>query len=130
MRTLGLPDSRIVLMLADDHACSAANPLTGELFNVDGEREAGRSLYPPDVEVDYGGAAVTEDALLRLLTGRVLPGTPRNQRWDGGPGGRLLLYLTGEGGGNYGRASRVRRWWRAAPHREGGAACGRYCDST
>ncbi|OXB70461.1 UNVERIFIED_CONTAM: hypothetical protein H355_009086, partial [Colinus virginianus] len=33
VKRLGVPDSRIILMLADDHACTARNPFPGQIFN-------------------------------------------------------------------------------------------------
>ena len=111
IRELGVPDSRIILMLADEHACAPRNPHIGSLFHIDDHHSAARdgepdsadgsSLYPADVEVDFAGADVTADALVRVITGRALPGTPSSKTLNAGPNGRLLLYLTGHGGDGF-----------------------------
>lgn len=64
--SLGIPDSRIILMLPDDVACSPRNPLPGAVYvhpdhNLD--------LYGQDVEVDVRGYDVTVANFVRLLTG-------------------------------------------------------------
>jgi phosphatidylinositol glycan class K len=118
VRRLGLPDDRIVLMLADDHAWSAKNPRPGAVYHADAEGAASRgtpgseedggagasdagNLYAPRPEVDYTGADVTPDAILRVLTGRHEPGTPASRRLRAGRSSRLLLYLTGHGGDGF-----------------------------
>ena len=105
MRRLGLPDDRIVLMLADDHAWSAKNPRPGEVYHADAGASRGGgdggNVYAPRPEVDYTGADVTPDAILRVLTGRHEPGTPASRRLRAGRSSRLLLYLTGHGGDGF-----------------------------
>merc|ERR1719447_1519471 len=50
----GIPDSQIILMLADDMACNPRNPLKGSVFVDKYERVSNRlDLYGDDVEVDY-----------------------------------------------------------------------------
>lgn len=104
VRRLGVPDDRIVLMLADEHAVGAKNPFGGALFGGDQDRSAGGNLHPPDAVVDYAGPDVTPEALFALLTGRHAPGTPRARMLaagSGGPRDRLLLYMTGHGGDGF-----------------------------
>lgn len=50
VRRLGIPDSNIVLMLADDMPCNARNPFPGGVYN---SKDHGLNLYEGDVEVDY-----------------------------------------------------------------------------
>lgn len=100
MRRLGVPDSRIVLMLAENPASSAHNPTPGRVYAVANDREGG-DVLSEDAQVDYAGSAVTPDALVRVLTGRHHPGTPRSQRLSTGPASRVLLYLTGHGGDGF-----------------------------
>jgi Peptidase C13 family len=71
VKQLGIPDSQIVLMLADDMPCNARNPLRGQVYNDDNHK---LNIYGDAVEVDYRGEEVTAASLLRLLSGRTLPG--------------------------------------------------------
>jgi phosphatidylinositol glycan class K len=66
IKRLGIPDSHIILMLADDAACNARNRSPGYVW-----AEPGRvlDLYGQNVEVDYRGYEVTVEAVLRVLTG-------------------------------------------------------------
>ena len=50
VRRLGIPDSNIVLMLADDMPCNARNPFPGGVYN---SKDHELNLYEGDVEVDY-----------------------------------------------------------------------------
>lgn len=90
-RRLGLPDSRILLMLADQPGCSPRNVHPGQLYLSPGGRPSGTAtnaanascagddasslpgnLLAGDVEVDYRGRETSVDALLRVLTGEWL----------------------------------------------------------
>jgi GPI-anchor transamidase subunit K len=71
VKQLGIPDSQIVLMLADDMPCNARNPLRGQVYNDENHR---LNIYGDAVEVDYRGEEVTAASFLRLLSGRTLPG--------------------------------------------------------
>lgn len=66
MKRLGIPDSNIILMLADDVACNARNKFPGCIYS-----SAGRTLdlYGDNIEVDYRGYEVTVENFLRVLTG-------------------------------------------------------------
>lgn len=84
---LGLPDSRILLMLADQPGCSPRNVHPGQLYLSPGGRSAGSAaatnatctgddasglqgnLLAADAEVDYRGRETSVAALLRVLTG-------------------------------------------------------------
>ena len=107
VRRMGVSDSNIILMLADDHACAGRNARAGAMSHGDGNMR--EDLYPDDIEVDYSGADVTPDALLRIITGRHLPGTHRRKTLGGGRDGgigansraTLLLYMTGHGGDGF-----------------------------
>lgn len=69
MKRLGIPDSNIILMLADDTACNARNHFPGAVY-----AGAGRQidLYGSNIEVDYHGYEVTVENFIRLLTGKRL----------------------------------------------------------
>lgn len=66
IKRLGIPDSNIILMLADDVACNARNLFPATVY---GNNDRRLDLYGDSVEVDYGGYDVTVENFLRLLTG-------------------------------------------------------------
>ncbi|CAF4656300.1 unnamed protein product, partial [Rotaria sp. Silwood2] len=68
-----IPDSNIILMLADDMACNARNPRPAEIFNNIAEQI---NVYGDDVEVDYRGYDVTVENFVRILTNRLPEVTP------------------------------------------------------
>ncbi|CEG73729.1 Putative Phosphatidylinositol glycan, class K [Rhizopus microsporus] len=75
VKRLGIPDSNIILMLADDVSC---NP-----------------------QVDYRGYEVTVENFIRVLTGRVAPNTPRSKRLLSDDRSNILVYMTGHGGNEF-----------------------------
>jgi phosphatidylinositol glycan class K len=66
VKRLGIPDSNIILMLADDAACNPRNKFPG---NVWGSSVRGLDLYGESVEVDYRGYEVSVENVIRVLTG-------------------------------------------------------------
>lgn len=73
---LGIPDSRIILMLAEQPACSPRNVHPGQLYLAPGAGAAAGgssgamlNLLSGDAEVDYRGREVSVDSVLRVLTG-------------------------------------------------------------
>ncbi|KAJ8300067.1 hypothetical protein KUTeg_021586, partial [Tegillarca granosa] len=77
VKRLGIPDSHIILMVADDMACNPRNPRPGTVFNNVNQNI---NVYGDDVEVDYRGYEVTVENFIRVLTGRLPPSTPRSKR--------------------------------------------------
>jgi phosphatidylinositol glycan class K len=69
VKRLGIPDSNIILMLADDVACNARNKFPGSVFAAPG-RDTALDLYGDNIEVDYRGYEVTVENFIRVLTGR------------------------------------------------------------
>ena len=67
VKRLGIPDSNIILMLADDVACNARNKFPATVY-----ANAGRhlDLYGDNIEVDYRGYEVTVENFIRVLTGK------------------------------------------------------------
>ena len=65
----GIPDSRIILMVAEDIACNARNVFPGTLVNNELQRE---NLVGGEVEIDYRGPEVSVENLIRLLTSKGL----------------------------------------------------------
>lgn len=70
LKRLGMADSNIILMLADDVACNARNVFPATMYANSGRQ---MDLYGDWVEVDYRGYEVTVESFLRLLTGESTP---------------------------------------------------------
>jgi phosphatidylinositol glycan class K len=67
VKRLGIPDSNIILMLADDAACNPRNKFPGSVYANAGRR---LDLYGDNIEVDYRGYEVTVENFIRVLTGK------------------------------------------------------------
>ncbi|EPS68528.1 hypothetical protein M569_06238, partial [Genlisea aurea] len=98
VKRLGIPDERIILMLADDMACNARNKYPAQVFNNENHR---LNLYGDNVEVDYRGYEVTVENFLRVLTGRHETAVPRSKRLLSDEGSHILVYMTGHGGDEF-----------------------------
>ncbi|MCL7021655.1 hypothetical protein MKW94_002373 [Papaver nudicaule] len=98
VKRLGIPDERIILMLADDMACNTRNNYPAQVFNNENHR---LNLYGDNVEVDYRGYEVTVENFLRVLTGRHETAVPRSKRLLSDEGSHILLYMTGHGGDEF-----------------------------
>ncbi|KAK1164121.1 GPI-anchor transamidase-like [Acipenser oxyrinchus oxyrinchus] len=98
VKRLGIPDSHIVLMLADDMACNHRNPKPATVFS---HKNMELNVYGDDVEVDYRGYEVTVENFLRVLTGRLPPSTPRSKRLLSDDRSNILIYMTGHGGNGF-----------------------------
>ncbi|KAF9961849.1 glycosylphosphatidylinositol anchor biosynthesis [Mortierella alpina] len=95
VKRLGIPDSNIIMMLADDVACNSRNIFPATVYNNRGRH---LDLYGENVEVDYRGYEVTVENFIRLLTGRVAKETPRSKRLLTDDQSNILVYMTGHGG--------------------------------
>jgi phosphatidylinositol glycan class K len=98
VKRLGIPDSNIILMLADDVACNSRNRSPGYVWM---DHSKMLDLYGETVEVDYRGYEVTVEGLLRVLTGRVPPHTPKSKRLESDARSNVFLYMTGHGGDEF-----------------------------
>ncbi|XP_074115933.1 putative GPI-anchor transamidase [Cotesia typhae] len=98
IKRLGIPDSQIILMLADDMACNPRNPRPATVFN---NVKQHINVYADDVEVDYRGYEVTVENFVRLLTGRLPPGAPRSKQLLTDERSNIFIYLTGHGGNGF-----------------------------
>lgn len=98
VKRLGIPDSQIVVMLADDIACHPANPFKANVFN---NRKKQIELYGDNIEVDYRGDEVNVNNFLRILLGRHNPGTPASKRLDTNEGSNIFIYMSGHGGDEF-----------------------------
>lgn len=77
VKRLGIPDSNIILMLADDIACNPRNVFAATVYNSNRRQ---LDLYGDNIEVDYRGYDVNVENFIRLLTGRVESHVPRSKR--------------------------------------------------
>ncbi|OLY81583.1 GPI-anchor transamidase [Smittium mucronatum] len=98
VKRLGIPDSNIILMLADDMACNSRNKRPGGVYD---HPDKSVDLYGDNVEVDYRGYEVTVENFIRLLTGRVGPDTPRSKRLLTDDKSNIFIYMTGHGGDEF-----------------------------
>lgn len=98
VKRLGIPDSQIILMLADDIACNPRNAFPGTVFN---NMDQAIDLYGDDVEVDYRGYEVTVENFIRLLTDRWDENHPRSKRLLTDENSNIFIYLTGHGGNEF-----------------------------
>ncbi|TYZ60700.1 hypothetical protein PybrP1_005849 [[Pythium] brassicae (nom. inval.)] len=98
VKRLGIPDSQIILMLADQMPCNARNCFPGEVFN---SRSQKINLYGKNVEVDYRGAEVTVANFITVLTGRHQPGTPASKKLDTDENSNIFIFMTGHGGDGF-----------------------------
>jgi len=98
VKRLGIPDSNIILMLADDAACNNRNKFPGNVYANPGQ---GLDLYGDNIEVDYRGYEVTVENFIRLLTGRVDPSVPRSKRLLTDDRSNIFVYMTGHGGNEF-----------------------------
>ncbi|KRZ43804.1 putative GPI-anchor transamidase, partial [Trichinella pseudospiralis] len=98
VKKLGIPDSQIIMMLADDMPCNPRNPKPGALYN---SAFHPINLYGEDVEVDYRGYEVTVENFIRILIGRVPTATSRSKRLLSDYQSNVLIYMTGHGGDGF-----------------------------
>lgn len=98
VKRLGIPDSNIILMLADDAACNVRNKFAGCVYANPGRH---LDLYGDNIEVDYRGYEVTVENFLRVLTGRMDSSVPRSKRLLTDDRSNIFVYMTGHGGNEF-----------------------------
>ncbi|ELU15409.1 hypothetical protein CAPTEDRAFT_121121, partial [Capitella teleta] len=98
VKRLGIPDSHIIMMLADDMACNPRNPRPASVYNNANQQI---NVYGDDVEVDYRGYEVTVENFIRVMTGRLPESTPRSKRLLSDDRSNILVYMTGHGGDGF-----------------------------
>jgi len=98
VKRLGIPDSNIILMLADDAACNPRNKFPGCVYANQGRY---LDLYGDNIEVDYRGYEVTVENFLRVMTGRMDPSVPRSKRLLTDDRSNVFVYMTGHGGNEF-----------------------------
>lgn len=77
LKSYGVPDQNIILILEDDLAHHPSNNLTGQLFNEPG----GANLYH-DVQLDYQLSSLKESHIRSIFMGESTPETPHVIRSD------------------------------------------------
>ena len=90
LKSNGLSDDRIILILADDLVQSDANPLNGVVRN----RLNGENLYE-DVNIDYKLSEISVQNLKDILTGNKTEETPIVL--SSGAGDNVLFFTSGHG---------------------------------
>lgn len=98
VKRLGIPDSNIIMMLADDVACNPRNRFPAKVFNNNGLQI---DLYGDNVEVDYRGYEVTVESFIRVLTGRHDTHVPRSKRLLTDDRSNVFIFMTGHGGDDF-----------------------------
>ncbi|KAF8961763.1 peptidase C13 family-domain-containing protein [Flammula alnicola] len=98
VKRLGIPDSNIILMLADDASCNSRNKFPGSVYANPGRH---LDLYGDNIEVDYRGYEVTVENFIRVLTGRMDPSVPRSKRLLSDERSNIFVYMTGHGGNEF-----------------------------
>lgn len=93
IRKQGIPDSNIVLMLADEIPTNARNPSKNRM------EYSRTSLYSQDTEIDFRGDEVTVENLVKVLLGRHDEGEMRQLHSD--EDSNILIYWTGHGGNQF-----------------------------
>lgn len=108
-----IPDSNIILMLADDLPCDARNPLPGQVYISAGTTHTApevihdfaqtRSLDDlyRDADIDYKGSDVTAENFLRILTGQHQEGESMKRKLPSHSMANVLVYMTGHGGDGF-----------------------------
>ncbi|KAF5310600.1 hypothetical protein D9619_008248 [Psilocybe cf. subviscida] len=98
VKRLGIPDSNIILMLADDASCNSRNKFPGSVYANPNRRP---DLYGENIEVDYRGYEVTVENFIRVLTGRMDSSIPRSKRLLSDERSNIFIYMTGHGGNEF-----------------------------
>lgn len=98
IKRLGIGDSHILFMNAEDMACNARNPAPATIYHNESHS---LNLYDGSFEVDYKGADVSVESFLRLLIGRHAPYEHRSKRLLSDSGSNIFIYITGHGGDGF-----------------------------
>ncbi|KAK9800170.1 hypothetical protein WJX73_002685 [Symbiochloris irregularis] len=98
LKRLCVPDSHIILMLADDAACNSRSPQRPSVFYHPNHM---LDLIEDDIQVDYRGNDVTVASFLEVLTGKHSPAVPRSKRIFPDDGSNVLVFATGHGGEDF-----------------------------
>jgi GPI-anchor transamidase subunit K len=89
LRTNGIPDDNIILMIADEYATNSRNPYKNRMHALGIYQE---SWYNHQTQIDYRGADVTVQNFMDALLGRAPKSLHSSSESN------VLIYLTGHGG--------------------------------
>merc|ERR1719384_766710 len=96
IKRMGIPDSQIILMIADDMACDSRNIYKAKMkASHAAEIKSQIEIYDDDVEVDYRGEECSVENLLKLLTNRVDENISINKTLLTDKNSNILVYITG-----------------------------------
>ena len=107
MKSVGMPDERIVVMGARDAACDVRNPFPADVVaGTSSDKKHSNhltkmELFSEDVIIDYKGLDVSVESFTRVMTGRHDEGTPASMRMDSDEDSNVFVYLTGHGGDGF-----------------------------
>ena len=94
----GIDDSRILLMLPDNHACNARSQEKGHVRYWMRNND---NFYCDDVEVDYKEDDISFETILNLLRGRYKPDYPESMKLKTNEDSKIFIFFNGHGGDNF-----------------------------
>ena len=98
LKSNGISDDRIVLMMSDSHACDPRNDRPAQIFN---NKDNKINLYGCDAQVDFNAYETDIQAALSTLQGRYDENTPISRQLRSDENSSVLVYITGHGGENF-----------------------------
>ena len=98
LKSVGITDDRIILMVPTDHACSPKNKFPGTLY---AHRDHTKNWVCEDVEIDYKAEDLTADTILNMMRGRYEDNYPLSKRMQTNADSRIFMYWNGHGGENF-----------------------------
>ena len=98
LKSKGIRDDHILLMIPTDHACNPRNPFPGTLYGL---RDHQLNWMCDEVEVDYKAEDLTADAILNMMRGRYEENFPQSKRLQTNADSRIFMYWNGHGGENF-----------------------------
>ena len=99
LKSKGISDDHILLMLPENHACNARNPFPGEIYlKLESPND---NFYCDDIEVDYKSDDLTYETILNMFRGRYSPDFPDSKKLKTNEDSMIFVYFNGHGGENF-----------------------------
>ena len=98
LKSRGIDDDNILLMIPTDHACSSKNAFPGTLY---GSSNHDLNWVCEDIEIDYKAEDLNSDAILNMMRGRYDENFPLAKRMLTNVDSRIFMYWNGHGGENF-----------------------------
>ena len=98
LKSRGIDDDNILLMIPTDHACSSKNAFPGTLY---GSSNHDLNWVCEDIEIDYKAEDLNSDAILNMMRGRYDENFPLAKRMLTNADSRIFMYWNGHGGENF-----------------------------